>query len=187
MGMRSLEPPAWNNNAFTCCPVFPTPVTSLSLQWTCLSHHTSNQSQHLPSALKALHALALLSPDSLLLYPPNPAPAPLAPILCPKHIKTLPRHPPHRALAQAVPSARHVLPPGLRRAGSASYLGLCPMSHLPRAFLMTIQVTSPTSPDPSTIHHSLSVYWLHCIQPLLKLAICYLLPCLIVSLSLLPL
>lgn len=109
------------------------------------------------------------------------------PLFCALNTLRHSRAPPHRALAQAVPSARHVLPPGLRRAGSASYLGLCPMSHLPRAFLMTIKVTSPTSPDPSTIHHSLSVYWLHCIQPLLKLAICYLLPCLIVSLSLLPL
>ena len=27
---RSLEPPPWNNNAFTCCPVFPTPYTKIN-------------------------------------------------------------------------------------------------------------------------------------------------------------
>lgn len=133
---RSLEPPPWNNNAFTCCPVFPTPVTSLSLQWTRLSHHTSNQSQHLPSALKALHDLALLSPKTLSSYIFLILLQPHWPLFCAlntlRHSSARP-HP--RALAQAVPSAGHALPPGLHSAGSASYLGLCPMSHLPRASL----------------------------------------------------
>lgn len=204
-GVSSLSKAAqWGCGAWNLLPRITTPlppvqypntITSLSLPWYRLSHHTSNQSQHLPFALKVLHNLALLiiTLKTLSSYTPPIMLQPHRPLFCaPNTLRHSPRPRPPQSFCIGCSFCWECSSPlVLHRASSASYLGLCPMSHLPRAFLDdSIKVTFLAPPDPSTIHHPLSqhhVYWLHCIQPLLKLAICYLLPCLIVSLSLLPL